>query len=58
MFGKLLSHRAGAAAVEYALLAGLVAVTLVGVLLSVGTGLNETMHKAERSTSRTIVVRS
>lgn len=58
MLGKLWSDRGGAAAVEYALLAGLLSAALVAVLLSVGAGIDQTMHKAERPSAETLVIRS
>lgn len=51
------SDRSGAAAIEYALLAGLLAAALVGVLLSVGTGVNRTMQEVEQPTGKRLVIR-
>lgn len=51
------SDRSGAAAVEYALLAGLIAAALVGVLLSMGAGVNQTMHEVDQPIRERLVIR-
>lgn len=44
----------GAAAVEYALLAGMIAVTIVGSLAATGTNLSSSMNKVEQAERLTV----
>lgn len=46
---RLASDRSGAAAVEYALLASLIAVAIVGALLLTGAGWSNSMNKVEQA---------
>jgi Flp pilus assembly pilin Flp len=55
---RLLRARGGAAAIEYALLASMLAVSLVAVLLILGYNLGNTLDRADPGQSRRIVVRS
>ncbi|MDX3907733.1 MAG: Flp family type IVb pilin [Pigmentiphaga sp.] len=42
---KFLKEEDGATAIEYGLIAGLIAVVIIGVLTNLGTGLNEMFGK-------------
>jgi Flp pilus assembly pilin Flp len=55
---RLLRARGGAAAIEYALLASMLAVSLVAVLLILGRNLDNTLEEADSAQARRIVVRS
>ena len=46
---RLAGDRSGAAAVEYALLASLIAVAIVGALLLTGAGWSSSMNKVEQA---------
>lgn len=52
------AETSGAATVEYALLTGLIAAALVGVLLSLGGGVSHSMEKADHPIREQMVVHS
>ena len=51
---RLRTDRSGAAAIEYALLASLVAVAIVGSLILTGTNLSGSMTKVEQAERLTV----
>ncbi|EKF17760.1 Flp family type IVb pilin [Nitratireductor pacificus] len=51
MFKQFLANRSGATAIEYALLAGLIALVIIGGIRGMGTSLQGTMEDVASQTS-------
>ena len=56
MLTRLGADELGAAAIEYGLLAGMVAAALVAVLLALGQGIGNVLHQAEPTTPHRVEV--